>query len=340
MPERLLYSAGRMSSVEQLAGRMICVGFEGVAVPESLRELIERGVSAVILFARNVQAPVQVRELTREIKALATRPIMICIDQEGGRVQRLRGPGFSDTPSMRELGRSADPAAAQEVGTRLGQELRALGIDMNLAPVLDVDSNPANPVIGERSFGSNPKLVATLGVAFAQGLQTGGVAACGKHFPGHGDTHLDSHTHLPRLRLDLARLEQVELPPFNAAIHAKIPAIMAAHVVFEAIDPSAPATMSAPVIRGLLRERLGFDGVVISDDLEMKAIIDHFGIEEAVTRGAAAGIDLFSICHTPDLQHRAIDALSRAVENGDLSRESLWQSNRRFDALLARWVAA
>ena len=220
----------------------------------------------------------------------------------------------------------------------MARELRAVNIDMNLAPVLDVDSNPNNPVIGERSFGSDPTLVANMGCALIDGLQSSGMAACGKHFPGHGDTCIDSHFDLPRLSHDLGRLSRTELPPFEAAIKAGVASIMCAHVMFDVLDANFPATMSSPVIDGLLRKQLKFNGVVCSDDLEMKAIIDHFGIEEAVVRGATAGTDLFFVCKEHDLQRRAIEALTAAVKQGDVSIKRIEQSNRRLDVLFDKYV--
>lgn len=329
---------------------MICVGFEGLTVPDTLRELIDRGVSSVILFTRNYESPAQLASLCTEIKACARphRPIMICIDQEGGRVQRLREP-FTIVPSMREVGACQPIEVAEQIAHNIGcvqaRELRAVNIDMNLAPVLDVDSNPANPVIGERSFGADPQLVARLGCAMIKGLQwsdfdsskESGVAACGKHFPGHGDTQVDSHLDLPRLRHQMSRLEQVELPPFAAAIKTGVAAIMTAHVIFESLDDKHPATMSLPVIDGLLRRRFGFDRVVISDDLEMKAIIDHFGIDAAIIQGAAAGIDLFMVCHQPQRQHQAIDVLIAAAQTNSESRKRIY-ANHRLDRLFDQFV--
>jgi len=218
---------------------------------------------------------------------------------------------------------------------------RVVEIDVDraeLAPVLDVDTNPANPVIGDRSFGRTAEEVGRLGAAVIRGLQREGVAACGKHFPGHGDTAQDSHVDLPRLPHTLARLEAVELPPFEMAIRAGVASIMTAHVIFEPLDPRYPATMSRAALDAVLRDRMGFDGVVISDDLEMKAIAEHYGLEEAVIRGALAGVDLFLVCHTADVQHRAIDYLAAAVQRGDVPLERVREARRRVDAMVARYV--
>ena len=326
-----------MDELERQVARMFCIGFDGFTLPPQAERLIARGVSSAVLFGRNVASPRQVAELCGGLKTRAGRPFLTCIDQEGGRVRRLRD-GFTHIPSMRALGSTADAALAQEVGRILARELRAVNIDLNFAPTLDVDTNADNPVIGDRSFGATSELVSTMGCALIRGLQESGVAACGKHFPGHGDTSQDSHFDLPRLPHPIQRLEQIELPPFRAAVQAGVAMIMTAHVVFEPIDADYPATMSARVLDGILRQEMGFDGVIISDDLEMKAISANFGIAEVVTRGANAGVDLFAICHDTDLQNRAIDALLGAVQRGEVSRERIEQANRRLDALMARYA--
>ena len=317
--------------------RMFMVGFPGSAPDPDLRALIDDGVFGAILFKRNVGSAEETAALCRELKAIAGRPFLLAVDQEGGRVARLRGPPFTALPPMREVGRGADPQAAYRIGRLLAYELRAVGFDWDFAPVLDVDTNPANPVIGDRAFDSRPEVVARLGVALARGLEDGGVASCGKHFPGHGDTETDSHLTLPRLAHPVQRLRSVELVPFRAYGQAKLAAVMTAHVLFDAIDPHVPATLSESVLEGLLRRELGFEGVVVSDDLEMKAIADHFGIEHAAVRGTLAGIDLFLVCHDPKSQRGAIDAVVRAVEAGQVPRERIEQANRRLDALAARF---
>ena len=326
-----------MADLDHLAARMLCVGLEGPTISSQLRDLLHRGVSSVILFTRNYESPAQLADLCCQIKSAANRPIMICVDQEGGRVQRFREP-FTIIPSQRELGSRRDPQHVQRIGRVMARELRAVNIDMNLAPVLDVDSNPANPVIGERSFGRDPQLVATLGCALIEGMQSSGLAACAKHFPGHGDTSIDSHFDLPRVSHSIDRLEHLELVPFRAAINAGVAAVMTSHILFDAIDPARPATMSAAVLDAILRNRMGFNGVVLSDDLEMKAIIDHYGIEQAVVQGAAAGVDLLCVCKVHELQHQAIDALIRATEAGAVPRSRIDQANARLDALMHRFV--
>jgi beta-N-acetylhexosaminidase len=318
--------------------RLFVVGFPGTSPDGPLEQLLDDGVAGVILFKRNVESAAQLAALVRALKTRAGRPVLASVDQEGGRVARLRGAPFTALPPMREFGRRADAALATRVGRLLAYEVRSLGFDVDFAPVLDVDTNPANPVIGDRSFSRDPHEVARLGVALAQGLEAGGVASCGKHFPGHGDTAKDSHLDLPSLPHSLERLREVELVPFAAAARAGLASLMTAHVIFDALDPGVPATMSAKVLDQLLRRELGYEGVVVSDDLEMKAIADHFSIDRAAVEGLRAGVDLFLVCHHADVQRGAIEAVVRAVESGHVTRERLAQALARVDRLTQRFV--
>ena len=263
---------------------------------------------------------------------------MTSVDQEGGNVARLR-EGFTPVPAMQVLGAADDAALSFEVGRILGRELRAVGLDLDYAPVLDVNTNPDNPVIGKRAFGDDPDLVAWHATALAKGMVFEGVAACGKHFPGHGDTLQDSHHELPRLPHALERLEQVELVPFRIAVKAGIPAIMTAHVVFPVLDPEWPATASEPVISGLLRGKLGYEGLVVTDDLEMKAIAQHYPLEEVVVRGLNAGVDLFLCCHTHEKVVAVVDAIEQAVLDGRVPSHRFQQALDRVDAFAERWAA-
>ncbi len=250
----------------------------------------------------------------------------------------------------------------EAVGGVMGRQLRICGVNLNFAPVLDVDTNPDNPVIGSRSFGTDPQVVGQLGRALAAGLQGQGVAACGKHFPGHGDTEVDSHLALPRLRHDRARLERVELRPFRAAIAdashvaenvdkttenggearvrngGRLASVMTAHVVFEALGETRPATMSRAVVSGLLRAELGFDGVVISDDLEMKAIADHYAIGEVAVSAIDAGVDLLLCCHRLELIDQAVEAVIDAVGDGRLDAARVEAASRRVEAMANRYA--
>ena len=325
------------ASLDRDVASLLCVGFHGTAPSAEVLELLRRGVGGVILFARNVESAEQVAELTAALKRAAGRPLLVSIDQEGGRVARLRSAhGFTELPPMRALGETGDERLAFDAGALLGRELRAVGVDQDYAPVVDVDTNPRNPVIGDRSLSRDPAAVGRLGAALARGLQSAGVAACAKHFPGHGDTAQDSHHDLPRLAHALDRLRAVELPPFTALARAGVAAVMTAHVIFEPLDAARPATLSPGVMR-LLRDVCGFEGCCVSDDLEMKAITAHFPLEVAAPGAVAAGVDQLLICHTAELQHRAIDLVRAAVEAGTIPRARLDEARGRVGALL-RWA--
>jgi beta-N-acetylhexosaminidase len=315
------------------ASGFVCIGFDGHELPAESAALLKGGVRSVIHFTRNFGGVAQMSRLNRDIVAAAEGPVLVTVDHEGGRVQRFRGEGFPDLPSGRELG-EAGPEAARAAGMAAAQHLRAVGFTMNLAPVLDVDSNPANPVIGARAFSSDPVRAAECAVAYAQGLRAGGVHACGKHFPGHGDTNVDSHLDLPRLAHGMERLEAIELVPFRAAVRSGIEAIMTAHVLFEALDPGVPATLSRSVITGLLRERLGFDGLVLTDDFEMQAIADRFELGEAAVRSIEAGCDVVLACHRLDRQRRVIAAIAQAIDSGRIPESRVRESRKRLERLL------
>jgi beta-N-acetylhexosaminidase len=326
-----------MSTLDHDVAGLFAVGFHGTAASPEVIELVRRGVYGVVLFARNIESAEQVAALVSELKRAAGRPLLVSVDQEGGRVARLRGPqGFTELPPMRAVGSTGDEQLAYQLGALLGRELRAVGIDQDYAPVVDVDTNPANPVIGDRSFARDAAQVGRMGAALARGLQGAGVAACAKHFPGHGDTSQDSHKDLPRLPHALARLRAVELVPFRALAAAEVASVMTAHVVFDALDPVRPATLSPPVLR-LLRAECGYDGCVLSDDLEMGAVAEHFALEEAVPAALLAGVDALLVCHHAEVQHRAIDVARAAVEGGGAWPELLATARRRVAGLL-RWA--
>ncbi|MBT8496201.1 MAG: beta-N-acetylhexosaminidase [Deltaproteobacteria bacterium] len=311
-------------SVEDDVGQLLWLGFEGTTAPEWLLSGIAAGeVGAVIVFKRNLEHQNgevvidQVVELNRSLHAAASggAPLAISVDQEGGRVARIREPA-TVWPPMLAMD-NADAALAESTGLAMGEELAAMGFDIDFAPVLDVHTNPDNPVIGDRSFSTRAEGVAELALAFADGLARAGIIGCGKHFPGHGDTDTDSHLALPRLSHDLERLRRVELVPFAAAARRGLPMLMSAHVVFEAIDPTVPATLSRKVLGELLRGELGFEGVVVSDDLDMKAIADHYGVGEAAVRAIDAGCDALLLCKDRGHQLEAHAALiDRARADG------------------------
>jgi beta-N-acetylhexosaminidase len=325
-------------ALERECARLFVVGFSGRSVDADFAALVRDGVLGAILFARNVGTAEETAQLVAEVKRAAGRPFLLSVDQEGGRVARLRGPAFAPLPAMRVLGQRGDEGLARQTGRLLAYELRALGFDWDFAPVLDVDTNPKNPVIGDRALGSDAEVVARLGVALAQGLEEGGVASCAKHFPGHGDTQQDSHLTLPVLAHPLERLRAVELLPFRRYAEAGLASVMTAHVRFPALGEDLPATMSRRALTDMLRGELGFRGVCVSDDLEMAAIAEHMGVEEATVEGARAGVDVFLVCHSPDVQRRCLEALVRAVEAGHVSRQRIAEAQARIDVLLARFA--
>jgi beta-N-acetylhexosaminidase len=299
----------------RLCGQIIVGGFDGPALsPLFERALREGRRGGAILFKRNLpdlEATAQVCAAIRRA-AEAELPPLVGVDQEGGRVTRLPAP-FLALPPMRVLGEIGDLALVQRAARAVAAELAAVGINLDFAPVLDVDSNPDNPVIGDRSFGRDPRTVMRGGVAFLQGLQERGVLACGKHFPGHGDTAEDSHFDLPVITHGRARLEQIELPPFRAASGAGIASMMTAHVVCQALDPGVPATLSRAICASLLRAEIGFEGVLFSDDLEMAAIAARYPIEESAVEAVWAGCDALLVCKSEDLQDQAHEALVTAA---------------------------
>lgn len=320
-------------------GQLFMVGFEGTVVSSDLAAFIrEYKPGGVILFARNLESTDQIIELTNHLQACSPHsPLLISIDQEGGRVSRLP-KDFTIFPPCEVLGRCNSSELTYGAAAVVARELRAVGINMNMAPVLDVNSNPANPVIGDRAFGSTPALVCTLGLATVRGLQDNCVVACGKHFPGHGDTSADSHEEMPVVTASGERLEQIELPPFRHAAAQGVATMMTAHVLYRTWDEQRPATLSPAIIGNVLRESLRYDGVVLTDDLEMRAIIDHYGVEEATVQSILAGCDMPLICKDRNREAAAISALDKAVADGTITVERLEQSLSRVARLKARFL--
>ena len=321
-------------TVRDLVGQLLMVGFQGTALsPEWIHWLQEHRPGGVILFSRNLTDPEQTARLTHALQEHAPNPpLLIAIDEEGGRVSRLP-QGFTTFPPASLIAARQSPDVAFDVAQATAKELRAVGITMNMAPVLDVNSNPANPVIGDRAYGDHPQRVCAFGMAVMEGLRDHGVIPCGKHFPGHGDTMTDSHHVLPVVGADRARLDEIELAPFRHAIRQGIPAIMTAHVRYPALDAEAPATLSRPILTDLLRNELGFRGVTLTDDMEMRAILDHGSIGEASVRSLQAGADMILVCHQHARQREAVLAIEQALERGTLSRERLTASVERIRAL-------
>ncbi len=329
-----------LRDIRRHIGQLALAGFDGHAAPAELKALVrEFDLAGVILFARNVAAPDQVAELAAEVSSLARDlPLWVSVDQEGGRVARMRRP-FTEWPPMATLGRSGNARLAERFARALGAELRAVGVTLDFAPVLDVHTNPANTAIGDRAFADRADTVALIGRAVIRGLQASGVAACGKHFPGHGDTAADSHDELPVVEQPPERLRAVELEPFRAAIGEGVAAIMTAHVLVPAIDEQRPATLSSTIVRSWLREELGYNGLIVSDDLGMKAISRRYSLAEAAVAAVAAGCDLVLLCNsTPDDQAGALEALVRAAEDGTLRPTALEASFARQRATKARFL--
>jgi len=330
-------------------GQLLIGSFTGADIPVEMRSLArEFDLGGVTLFGRlgNIESPEQVAGLSFDIRSLAAEmPPWVGIDQEGGRVARLRAP-FTEWPPMAVLGRSEDLKLAGRFARALAAELAAVGISLDYAPVLDINTNPKNPVIGDRALGDRPDTVARLGRVIIEELQRAGIAACGKHFPGHGDTAADSHVELPIVEHPPDRLRAVEFVPFKAAIEANVAFIMTAHVLVTTIDDERPATLSKKIVTDLLREELGFGGVIVSDDLDMKAISSRYSPAEAAVQAIAAGCDAVLMCGQGkisdiQLQARAIEALIHAVEDDRLPlkrvEDALARNLRAKERFLREW---
>jgi beta-N-acetylhexosaminidase len=329
-------------SLRRQIGRLLIAGFGGHQVPVELAALSrEFGLGGVILFARNVVEPEQVAELAFEAARLVPDlPLWVSVDQEGGRVARLKAP-FTEWPPMATLGRSGDVKLAERFARALATELKAAGITLDYAPVLDVLTNAKNPVIGDRALADTADEVGRLGAAIIRALQDEGVAACGKHFPGHGDTSVDSHLELPLLEHPPDRFRAVEFVPFRAAIQADVATMMTAHLFAPALDERRPATLSRHVVTDLLRRELGFEGVILSDDLEMKAIANNYAVPDAAVLAIEAGCDGVLICSADhDTQARTLEALIRAVETERLPYSRVEDALKRQQRAKERFLAA
>lgn len=335
----------RKMTLEELVGQWFMVGFHGNQYNSDLDFFLKKlHIGGLILFKRNVEEPGQVAALCRQVQEKAVDavsvPLFISIDQEGGTVSRL-GPPFSQFPSASSMAAAPDPEQEiQRFAQRQARELKLVGINMNLAPVLDVNRRGPEGLMASRSLGSDPQEVARLGTLCIRELQQAGVIACAKHFPGIGDTELDSHQDLPVQMKDRVDLEEVELIPFREAVKIPVGAVMTAHVRYPVLDPLFPASLSAAVIRDLLRREMGYQGLVMTDDLEMGAISLHFEIEEAVLSAAGAGSDGLLICHTPEKIERAYRSLLRRVKNGGVSDQAFKETLLRIFDLKYRFLQA
>jgi beta-N-acetylhexosaminidase len=328
-----------MPSLEEAVGRMFMIGLRGTELSEGERSLLrDYPFGGFILFDHNLKEPKQILALCRSLREIGGElPRFIAIDQEGGRVHRLPLP-FTHFPPAAALGRAGDADLAYRTGLAMARELAAVGVNLNFAPVLDVHSNRANPVIGDRALSSDPNEVARLGMAIVRGLREGGVIPCAKHFPGHGDTAQDSHLELPVVRKEAGELKSVELLPFVQACRDGVEAIMTAHVLYPALDPDYPATLSRRIVTGLLRQELGYDGVVFSDDLEMKAISENYPLEEAVVLCVNAGVDVLMFAHRTELPIQAYEYLCQQAEKNTRIRTRIAESNQRIKKLKLRYL--
>lgn len=315
------------------------VGFDGITPPPELKELIrDYHVGGVILYRRNIKSAGQLIDLIEEIKNVAEdNKLLIAVDHEGGRVFRMPPP-FTQFVPMGKIGKlieeGKDIHTAYEIGKKMAEELKGVGINVNFAPVLDVNTDIKNPVIGDRSFSSSPKTVSKVGVELIKGLQENGIIACGKHFPGHGDTFLDSHFSLPSVPHTIGRLESLELIPFIAAITAGVKSLMTAHVIYEGIDRELPATLSPILINKLLRKELGYDGVVFTDDLNMHAISKKWSVNEACVMSLKAGCDICLISRDNKIQKEALEYTINAATSGRLQESIIDMAYRRVSRLI------
>lgn len=329
--------------IKKNLGQHFFVSFRGVRPPREIFKLIEEyGVGGILFFAENCEDMRDVTALIQELKRRASGPLCVAVDHEGGRVHRLPKP-VTRFPPMRQIGRWMEkmPSAtlAADVGRAMGRELKALGFDTGFSPVVDVCVNPLNKVIGDRSFSLKAEVVSHCASRFIMAMQAEGVAACAKHFPGHGDTVQDSHEILPVLDHNRKRLDHLELAPFRAAIGAGVASIMTAHVVYRGIDLELPATLSVKLVRDLLRGELRFEGLIFSDSLDMKAIANRWSMSEASILAFNAGCDCLILGRDPKESLEVIDHFAAAVERGDISESQLLTSQQRIAAYQQQFVA-
>jgi beta-N-acetylhexosaminidase len=330
------------STIRREIGQLLIGSLAGSTLTPEIKSLArEFSLGGVTLFSRNIEAPEQVAELSVDVQTLAAEmPLWVAVDQEGGRVARLRKP-FTEWPPMAVLGRSGSVELASRFAAALAAELRAVGITLDYAPVLDIHTNPKNPVIGDRALAEDAGQVARLGAAIVRGLQDNAVAACGKHFPGHGDTSVDSHLDLPLVEHPPDRIRRVECVPFREAIRADVAFIMTAHVLVPALDEERPATLSPKIVQAILREELNYAGVILSDDLEMTAIAKSYTVPDAAVQAITAGCDGILICSgSVEVQAAALEALVHAVEDGRIPYKRLEDALQRLRHAKERFLAA
>lgn len=327
-------------SLEEKIGQLLIIGLEDKVVNDTTRIMIEEyKVGGFIYFARNIESNIQLLKLTKDLKSLNENnpvPLFVSIDEEGGRVSRLPKE-YRRLPESKIIGDFNDPQLSYKYGELLGLRLNTIGINLNFAPVLDINSNPNNPVIGNRSFGKTAEVVSTNGIALLKGIESTGVIPTVKHFPGHGDTSIDSHINLPIVNKKLKELKGLELMPFKLAIEENVDMIMVAHILFPELDPLYPSTMSKKIITELLRKDLGYDGVVISDDMTMGAIIENYTLDGAVLEFLKAGGDIALICHGQDNPIKVINFIKESINNGEITLEEIDEKVYRILSLKEKY---
>jgi len=327
-------------SLDEKIGQLVIVGLDGYVNDENSTYLIEKyRVGGFVLLKQNVKDTEQLLELMNSLKktnAANKIPLFLAIDEEGGRISRLPDD-FKKLPSSGRIGQANDKRLAYQAGSLLAEMLKTIGLNMNFAPVLDINSNPENPVIGDRAFGVSSELVTELGMEAMSGIKAQGIIPVVKHFPGHGDTDVDSHVGLPVVEASLSRLESFELIPFKTAIENQADAIMIAHILLPKIDPNNPASFSKPIITDLLRKKMNFDGVVITDDLTMGAVVNNYDLGEAAVESLKAGSDIILVCHDYEKEVRVIEAIKKAVETGKITEERVDESLYRILSLKKKY---
>ncbi|MDX9730269.1 MAG: beta-N-acetylhexosaminidase [Bdellovibrionales bacterium] len=324
-------------------GPSLIVGLQGTTLTADETEfLIRENIGGIILFKRNFESPKQVFELSQELRSVAKRksdksPFFISVDQEGGRVARFRAP-FTEWPPMAKVGEIGSPTVAFKTAQLIGTELAAVGINMNFAPSVDIFTNPANTVIGDRSLSSDPEVVAKLSSALVRGFIKSGVIPVAKHFPGHGNTLLDSHEDLPIENKTEAELDACELEPFKKVFRARLDAVMSSHILFPEIDPDWPASLSEVFLKNILRDKLRWRGLTITDDLDMKALTKHRSPGDIAVRALQAGSNILLYCNEPDSPRIAIDAVEKAVRDKDLPPQTLLDNAAMIQQVKTDWA--
>jgi beta-N-acetylhexosaminidase len=327
-------------SLEEKIGQMLILGIEGYSLDENSRNLVRKyKVGGFIFFSTNVRDTNQLLNLINSVKkenANNKIPLFLSVDEEGGRITRMP-KSFNRLPTNEAIGEINNPVFSNKIGRTIGNYIGSFGFNMNFAPVLDVNSNPQNPVIGDRSYSSDPHIVSNLGVETMKGIKSAGVIPVVKHFPGHGDTSVDSHLGLPVVKNDLQRLRNLEFIPFSEAIKNDAEVVMIAHILLPKIDKENPSSMSKTIITDILRDKLNFKGVVITDDMTMGAIMKNYNIGEAAVKSVNAGSDVVLVCHGYNNEVEVINALESAVLNGNISKQRIDESVYRILSLKKKY---